>query len=107
MPALDANEPDANEQNTNRFQAILRSLDGTSSGGRKQKRRFVIVRLNSDMQVPIRTIYSDILDPYLSSAHFFRLNYDLFAHFDMVLREGMQAQFDPDWIDPDQDQSEE
>ncbi|KAG1878187.1 hypothetical protein F4604DRAFT_1923747 [Suillus subluteus] len=88
MPAPDANEPDANEQNTNRFQAILRSLDGTSSGRRKQK-------------------CSDILDPYLSSAHFFRLNYDLFAHFNMVLQEGMQAQFDPDWIDPDQDQSEE
>ncbi|KAG1888302.1 hypothetical protein F4604DRAFT_1674670 [Suillus subluteus] len=83
MPALDANELDANEHNTNCFQAILRSLDGTSSGGRKQKH------------------------PYLSSAHFFRLNYDLFAHFDMVLREGMQAQFDPDWIDPEQDQSEE
>ncbi|KAG1755335.1 hypothetical protein EDD22DRAFT_957388 [Suillus occidentalis] len=46
MP-VDANEPDANEQNTNRFQAILRSLDGATN------------------------INSDILDPYLSSAHFF------------------------------------
>ncbi|KAG2030021.1 hypothetical protein BDR03DRAFT_987376 [Suillus americanus] len=88
MPALDANKPDANEHNTNRFQAILRSLDGTSSGGQKQK-------------------HSDVLDPYLSSACFFCLNYDLFTHFNMVLWEGMQAQFDPDWIDPEQDQSKE
>ncbi|KAG1775590.1 hypothetical protein EV702DRAFT_1199060 [Suillus placidus] len=82
MP-VDANEPDTNEQNTNCFQAILRSLDGATN------------------------INSNVLDPYLSSARFFRLNYDLFAHFDMVLWEGIQAQFDPDWIDPDQDQSKE
>ncbi|KAG0695525.1 hypothetical protein DFH29DRAFT_879981 [Suillus ampliporus] len=58
------------------------------AGGRKQK-------------------YIDALNPYFSAARFFHLNYDLFADFNVVIWEGVQAEFDPTQVDPDQDQSEE
>ncbi|KAG1896987.1 uncharacterized protein F5891DRAFT_1192401 [Suillus fuscotomentosus] len=87
MPVVEAESGEqdtTNPQVNQRFQAVLKSLNNTSSGGHKQK-------------------CMDALDPYLFSAQFFCLNHDLFADFDAVIREGMLAEFDPD---PDQDQSE-
>ncbi|KAG2035903.1 hypothetical protein BDR03DRAFT_1012198 [Suillus americanus] len=87
MPAANAESDEqdtTNPQANQRFQAILKSLNNTSSGGHKQK-------------------CTDALDPYLCAAQFYHLNHDLFADFDTVIREGVLAEFDPD---PDQDQSE-
>jgi hypothetical protein len=49
--------------------------------------------------------YSNPLDPYLTAARFFRLNYDLFANIFVILRDGILAEFEP--VDADQEQNEE
>ena len=105
MPAINAaNEQDVDERTTQsnqRFQALLKSLDGTSSKGRKQKHAYVTI-IGIKLATDGTSIYRDALDPYLSSARFFRLNFDLFVDFNTVLRDGMQAEFDPMWVNDDQ-----
>jgi hypothetical protein len=49
--------------------------------------------------------YSNPLDPYLTAARFFRLNYDLFANIFIILQDGILAEFEPE--DADQEQNEE
>jgi hypothetical protein len=54
-------------------------------------------------------IYRDPLDHYLSAARFFRLNYDLYADFNIVLRDGILAEFEelnPPGSGPNEDQDE-
>ncbi|KAF9245748.1 hypothetical protein BU15DRAFT_70818 [Melanogaster broomeanus] len=58
----------------NHFQALLKSLDGTT-GGRKRKQ-------------------SDPLDIYTSAARFFPLNFDPFVDFRSVLRNGIAAEYE-------------
>jgi hypothetical protein len=49
--------------------------------------------------------YSNPLDPYLTAARFFHLNYDLFAKISIILQDGILAEFEPK--DADQEQNEE
>ncbi|KAG2115678.1 hypothetical protein BD769DRAFT_1673021 [Suillus cothurnatus] len=77
---------DQNNRSEDSFEALLWSLDDTSSTGRKQK------KVNP-------------LNPYLTAARFFRLNYDLFAKIFVILRDGILAEFEPK--DADQEQNEE
>lgn len=51
--------------------------------------------------------YSNPLDPYLTAARFFRLNYDLFANVFVILRDGILAEFEPEDANHDQEQDEE
>ncbi|KAG1759637.1 hypothetical protein EDD22DRAFT_955715 [Suillus occidentalis] len=85
--------PESTDQNAGSrsdecFEALLQSLDDTSSTGRKQKK-------------------SNPLDPYLTAARFFRLNYDLFANIFVILRDGILAEFEPEDADHNQEQNEE
>ncbi|KAG2126349.1 uncharacterized protein EDB93DRAFT_1109683 [Suillus bovinus] len=79
---------DQNIRSKDSFEALLWSLDDTSSTGRKQKK-------------------ANPLDPYLTAARFFRLNYDLFANIFVILRDGILAEFEPEDADHDQEQDEE
>ncbi|KAG1857769.1 hypothetical protein F4604DRAFT_1931249 [Suillus subluteus] len=79
---------DQHNRSKDSFKALLRSLDDTSSTGRKQK------KVNP-------------LDPYLTAARFFRLNYDLFANIFVILRDGILAEFKPEDADHNQEQNEE
>ncbi|KAG1830849.1 hypothetical protein EV424DRAFT_1374797 [Suillus variegatus] len=61
-----------NSQVNQRFQAVLKSLNNTH-----------------------QEAVSSSAHPYLFAARFFRLNHNLFADFDAVIREGVLAEFDP------------